>query len=116
MLERPYRIRLCEALEASFSCGRTEGRGTVCDVSPGGFFLRSPVLLPPGQPVQVSITTPSGWRMSLIGAVCWNTTTARQFREPSGFGVRLTRHSDAFAGFVDGALAVLGPEAEDDLL
>jgi hypothetical protein len=110
------RIRLREPLDAHFSTGETEGRGSVWDVSPGGFFLRSPVLLAPGTELTVQMTTISGWRMEVSGEVCWNTKTVTRLPGLSGFGVRTTRHSDKFAGFVDGTLAVHGvPDEHWDL-
>ena len=84
------------------------------DVSLGGLFLKSPLLLPSGTQLRANLTTASGWSFQVHGIVRWNTNVATCQREESGFGIRLTRHSEPFSSFVDGAFAVLGPAPGED--
>ena len=99
------RIRLTEPISAVFAWSDDgEGRGLIRDVSHGGLFVRSAELLPPGTPVAAAVTTPAGCRAVLEGEVCWNTAHVRSRLEP-GFGLRLTKKSDEYTGFVEGAIA-----------
>jgi hypothetical protein len=109
MLRSQRRIRLAEPVRTRFNAGRSQGQGLVCDVSFGGFFVRSPLLPPEGAQIVLSLSTPSGWRVAVRGEVRWNTANAATDPTLSGFGVRLTRPSPEYAGFVDGALAAVGP-------
>ena len=108
------RIRLIDPIDAVITAGAAKSIGAIADVSPGGFFVKSPLLPPEGTMVRAELTTRTGWRFPVHGVVRWNTGLAQRHFDFSGFGVRLTRYSEAYAGFVDGALAVLGPAPGED--
>ncbi len=101
------RIRMLEPVRAWFVTGGggSEGRGVVHDVSMGGFFVRSTLIPEEGTSIAAALTTGSGWRISVRGTVCWNTSEATTGPGLSGFGVRLTHRSHDYRGFVDGALS-----------
>ena len=105
------RIRLQGPVDATFVAGSARGTGRLFDVSLGGFFVQVPLLPPPGSSVAAALETPSGWRMTIEGVVRWNTAKLDGPYATCGFGVRITRYSNEFLGFVDGALAAAAPEA-----
>lgn len=104
------RIRLKGSVSAMFVSGGANGRGQVHNISHGGMFVRTTLLLPAGAPIDAALTTPSGGRVSIHGVVRWNTATATRRFTSSGFGISVTRASHEFVSFVDGALAASGPE------
>jgi hypothetical protein len=108
---RKRRIRLKGPIRALFVSGGANGSGQVHNVSLGGLFVRSTLLLPSGAPIDAALTPPSGRKVSIHGVVRWNTATVGHGFETAGFGVAITRASHEFVSFVDGALAATGPEA-----
>ena len=101
-------------VDATFVAGSARGKGRLFDVSLGGFFVQVPLLLPEGSSVAAALETSSGWRMAVEGVVRWNTAKLDGPYASCGFGVRVTRYSNEFLGFVDGALAAAAPEADGD--
>lgn len=99
------RIRLAKPVDATFVAGTTRGSGWIQDVSLGGFFVRSPMMVPGGSRIAAAIRTPSGWRITVEGVVRWNTSERGRERGTPGFGVHVTRYGREFPTFVDGALA-----------
>lgn len=102
------RIRLQEPIRALFRSGASRGLGLVHDVSLGGLFVRSALLLPPGARVAVALRTAGGGSLAIRGKVVWNTASVSTPLTVSGFGIRVTRATRQFAGFVSGALAAAG--------
>lgn len=113
-VEPKKRVHLPESIRAVFKAGNARGRGVVRDISVGGLFVRSSLLPPDGESIRVHLITGSGFSFDVQGVVVWNTRDARHHPETSGFGVRLTSHSDAFSGFVDGAFCASGLDPDDD--
>lgn len=111
-LRTQRRIRLKQPLEATFVAGSARGKGRVYDVSLGGLFVQGPLLPAEGSSVAAALETPSGWRLAIEGVVRWSTAARGGPHEACGFGIRVTRCSNEFLGFVDGALAASPLEAE----
>ena len=85
LLRNKLRIKLSEPMAASFRAGAREGRGVVRDVSLGGLFVNSALLLPTGTQIRANLTTASGWSFQVHGVVRWNTNVTTCEREESGF-------------------------------
>ncbi len=97
------RVRLENLVGATFASGRASGRGMVQDVSYGGVFVRSPLLLPRGASIDAQLTTRNGNTISIRGTVRWNTASCSVPLSVCGFGVCVTRPTEDFLDFVSGA-------------
>jgi len=85
-MDTSTRFPPAEDVRAEFSAGAARGFGRVLDISDGGLFVRS-TLLPATGPVRITLRTPTGREIRMVGEVRWN-TAGKRFRA-SGFGVRL---------------------------
>ena len=103
------RIRLEELVGASFRSGRTSGRGMVQNVSYGGVFVRSPLLLPRGASIDAQLTTRKGHAIRIHGTVRWNTASCSVPLSVCGFGMCVTRPSEEFLDFVSGVFRTGDP-------
>jgi hypothetical protein len=105
LVETRKRVRLREPVQTIFKSGGSNGRGIVYDVSLGGLFVQSPLLLRPGAKIAASLTPPAGEAFAFRGTVVWNTATVSTPLRVSGFGVRVTEMTPEFVRFVGAALA-----------
>jgi hypothetical protein len=104
-LSGDVRIRLVQPIEVDFFAESFRGEGRVQNVSREGLFVRTPLLPPDGIRVTVVFEPESRRKIAVDGIVRWNTAPLRGPSTASGFGVRLTRFSDDYIRFVDGAIA-----------
>lgn len=99
---------LRKALEVDFEATDAQGDGqlvfTTADLSLGGVFIKSDVLLELDERLTLSVRLPNGTRFDAKARVAW----VRSFPEgdePAGMGVEFTELSDADRAAVQGFLA-----------
>ncbi len=101
------RVALLRTIRATFKSENSRGEGHVHDVSPGGIFIRSPLLPPDGAKIEVEFETPNQRKIAVGGVVRWNTLPMAGKRATSGFGVQLHRAGGDYMCFVEGALSAI---------
>ncbi len=106
------RVRLSRPVNTAFVAGTARGQGRIVDVSQGGIFVRSTLLLCGGTSLAASLELPSGRTIAVQGIVQWNTANLEARLESPGFGVRLTLVPPEYLGFVDGALSAVSGTGE----
>jgi hypothetical protein len=106
------RVTLLRTIRATFKSEGSRGEGHVQDVSPGGIFIRSPLLPPDGAKIEVEFDTPNQRKIAIAGIVSWNTVPMAGKRATSGFGVRLQRAGGDYMCFVEGALSAVRSSPE----
>jgi hypothetical protein len=106
------RVALLRTIRATFIAENSRGEGYVDDVSPGGIFIRSPLLPPDEAKIEVKFETPNRRKIHIEGIVRWNTVPMAGKRATSGFGVKLDRAGSDFICFVEGALSAIRSSTE----
>ncbi len=106
------RVALLRTIRATFKSEHSRGEGYVHDVSPGGIFIRSPLLPPDGAKIEVEFETPNQRKITIAGIVRWNTVPMAGKRSTSGFGVKLNRARGDYMCVVEGALSAIRSGSE----
>jgi hypothetical protein len=105
MSDARRRVRLAQPFRAEFTAGGTRGEGRVFDVSRGGLFVRSAMMLANGTEVEAALVGPTGVRISVQGVVRWNTAGLAYRPKGPGFGIAVRRSGRDFQGLVERALS-----------
>ena len=104
-MARNPRVRIARPISATFVSGSSRGSGHLYDLSNGGLFVRSAMLLKKGSKVSATLQIGSGGCLNVDGVVQWNTASVAGRKMEPGFGVRVTRSRSEYLAFVEGALA-----------